>query len=102
MQMTMPTKLTAGTRSRQESSHPLMVTIHSKHKHTKKIKMEGQTHLENLLTKSIELTAGTTKCIRCRKSKAKCHRGIQIQARERIRKEGRGRGGRPSYLHGAE
>jgi hypothetical protein len=56
-----------------------MVTIHSKHKHTKKIKMKGQTHLQNLcplqnlLTKSMELTAGTTKGIRCRKSKAKGH-----------------------------
>jgi hypothetical protein len=56
--------------------------IRRKHKHAKKMKIKGQTHPQKLLTKSAEVTAGTTKCIKRRKSKAaEQKQGTQIQLR---------------------
>jgi hypothetical protein len=41
----------------------------SQHRHMKKTKKEGHTHLQNPLTKSTELTADKTEGIRSNKSK---------------------------------
>jgi hypothetical protein len=62
------------TRSHQQ----IKAMISSQHKHTKKMKREGQTHLQNVFTKSTELTAAKTKGIRSTKSKPMHINPVQV------------------------